>query len=106
MATAHGSKLAVWMQRLCSGIGFEKKSMNINCDNQSTIFMEKNPTYHSENKHSDVQYHFIRDKVEGNKVLLEKLGMLENIEDFLTKSVSAMKFSWCREAMGNAAPGL
>jgi hypothetical protein len=44
--------------------------------------------------------------VESNKVLLEKVDTLENITDPLTKSVSAVKFSWCREAMGIAALGL
>jgi hypothetical protein len=44
--------------------------------------------------------------VESNKVLLEKVDMLEKIVDLLTKSVSVVKFSLCREAMGIAAPGL
>jgi hypothetical protein len=38
--------------------------------------------------------------VESNKVLLEKVDTLENIADSLTKSMSVVKFSWCREAMG------
>jgi hypothetical protein len=44
--------------------------MKISCDSQSTIFLAKNPTYHSKTKHIDVQYHFVRDMVERNKVLL------------------------------------
>jgi hypothetical protein len=106
METTHGSKEAVWLQRLCSGIRFEQRAMKISCDSQSTIFLEKNPTYHSKTKHIDVQYHFVRDMVERNKVLLEKVDMLENITDSLTKSVSVVKFSWCREAMGIASLGL
>ena len=73
--------------------------MKINCDSQSVIFLEKNPAYYSRTEHSDVQYHFMRDMVESKKVLLEKVDTLENIIDSLTKSVSAVKFSWCREAM-------
>jgi hypothetical protein len=38
--------------------------------------------------------------VERNKVLLKKVDTLGNIAYSLTKSMSAMKFSWCREAMG------
>jgi hypothetical protein len=44
--------------------------------------------------------------VESNKVLLEKVDTLENIADSLTKPVSVVKFSWCREAMGIIALGL
>jgi hypothetical protein len=51
--------------------------MKVSCDSQSTIFLEKNPAYHSKTKHIDVQYHFIRDMVESNMALdqvLENLG--------------------------------
>jgi len=70
--------------------------MKISYDNQSTLYLENNPTYHSRMKHIDVHYHFVRDMVERKKVLLEKLETLENIANSLTKYVSALKFSWCR----------
>jgi hypothetical protein len=106
MATTHGRKEVVWMQRLYSKIEFEQRAMKISCDNQSAIFMAKNLDYHSKTKHIDVQYHFVRDMVERKKVLLEKVYMLGNITDSLTKFVSVVKFSWCREAMGIPALGL
>ena len=80
--------------------------MKVNRDSQRTLFLEKNPSYNSNTKHTDVQYHFVRDMMESNKVLLEKVDTLENIQDALTNFVSAMKFSWCREEMGIVALGL
>jgi hypothetical protein len=80
--------------------------MKINYDIQSEIFLEKNPTYNSKTKHIDVQYHFIRNTVESNEVLLEKTNTLENLVDSMTKSVSVVKLSWCKEAMGIATIGL
>jgi hypothetical protein len=47
--------------------------MQINCDNKHTIFLAKNPTYHSRKKHIDVQYYFMRDMVETKKVFLDKV---------------------------------
>jgi hypothetical protein len=44
--------------------------------------------------------------VESKKVLQEKLDTLQTIADSLTKSMSALKFSWCREAMGIVALGM
>jgi hypothetical protein len=105
MAATHGSKEVVWMHQLCSRIRLEKIAMNINCNSQIAIFMAKNPTYDSRTKHIDVKYHFVRDVVERKKVLLEKVDTFENIVDSLTKSVSVMKFSWCREAMGIVSLG-
>jgi hypothetical protein len=60
----------------------------------------KNPTYHSNTKHIDIQYHFVRDMVEEKKVLLMKVDTLNNVVDSLTKSVSTEKFSCCRGSMG------
>jgi phosphoribosyl-AMP cyclohydrolase len=100
MEATHASKEAVWLQRLCSGIGLVQQVVRIDCDSQSAIFLVRNPTYHSKTKHIDVQYHFFRDMVEEKKVLLVKVDTLENVADSLTKSVSTEKFSWCRESMG------
>jgi phosphoribosyl-AMP cyclohydrolase len=103
MATTHASKEAIWLQRSCSGIGLVQQDVRINCDSQSAIFMVKNPTYHSKTKHIDIQYHFVRDIVEENKVLLMKVDTLKNVADSFTKSVSIEKFSWCKGSMGIAA---
>jgi hypothetical protein len=72
IAATHGSKEVVWLQCLCSRIGFEQRTMKVSCNSQSAIFLAKNPTYHSKTKHIYVQYHFVRDMVESNKVLLLK----------------------------------
>jgi hypothetical protein len=103
MAATHASKEAVWLQRLCSGIGLVQQAVRLDCDSQSAIFLAKNPAYHSKTKHIDVQYHFVRDMVEEKKVLLEKVDTLKNVADSLTKSVSIEKFSWCRVTMGIVA---
>ena len=100
MAATHASKEAVWLQRLCSSMGLVQGAIRIDCDSQSAIFLAKNHAYHSKTKHIDVQYHFVRDMIEGKKVLLVKVDTLKNIADALTKSVSSEKFSWCRETMG------
>eukprot|EP00253_Pinus_taeda_P005608 PITA_05608 len=86
--------------RSCSSMGLVQEAIRIDCDSQSAIFLAKNPAYHSEEKHIDVQYHFVRDMIEDKKVLLVKLDTLKNTADALTKSVSSEKFSWCRETMG------
>eukprot|EP00253_Pinus_taeda_P010696 PITA_10696 len=100
MAATHASKEVVWLQRLCSSMGLVHEAIRIDCDNQSAIFLAKNPAYHSKTKHIDVQYHFVMDMIEDKKVLLVKMDPLKNTADALTKSVRPEKFSWCRETMG------
>jgi phosphoribosyl-AMP cyclohydrolase len=50
MAATHASKEAVWLQRLCSGIGLVQQAVRLDCDSQSAIFLAKNPAYHSKTK--------------------------------------------------------
>lgn len=100
METTHASKEEIWLQILCSGIGLLQQSVRIDCDSHSAIFLVKNPTYHSKTKHIDIQYHFVRDMVEENKMVLVKVGTLKNVADSLTKYVSTKNFSWCRGSMG------
>jgi hypothetical protein len=100
METTHASKEAIWLHRLCLGIGLVQQELRLVCDSQSAIFLAKNPTYHSKTNHIDVQHHFVRDMVEEKKVLLEKVDTLKNVADSLTKFVSTKKFSWCRVTMG------
>jgi hypothetical protein len=99
MTPTHESKEEIWLHRLCLGIGLVQKEVRLECDSQSAIFLEKNPTYHSKTKHIDVKNHFVRDMVEENKVFLEKVNTLKNVADSLTKFVSTKKFSWCRVTM-------
>jgi hypothetical protein len=92
--------LIVFRDRVCT------ESYEDKLQQKNSIFLENNPSYHSMMNHIHVQYHFMRDMVEINKVFLEKVDTLENIADSLTKSVRFMKFSWCGEAMGIATLGL
>lgn len=71
MAATHVIKELVWLQGLCLGIGFVQKVVRIGCDISIENFLPKNSTYHSKTKHIDVQYHFVGDMVEHNKVLGE-----------------------------------
>ena len=69
MAATHAGKELVCLQRLCSSMGSVQGAIRIDCDNQSAIFLAKNPAYHSKTKHIDVQYHFVRDMIEDKKHL-------------------------------------
>jgi hypothetical protein len=100
MEPTHARKESIWLQRLCSGIRLVQQTVRIYCDSHSAIFLAKNPTYHSKTKHIDVQYHFVRDMIEENKVLLMKVDTLKNVAYSLRKYVSTETFSWCIGSMG------
>ena len=60
----------------------------------------KNPAYHSKTKHIDVQYRFVREMVENEKVLLEKVDTVKKFANLLTKLITIEKFTWYRSGMG------
>jgi hypothetical protein len=35
--------MAIWLQRLCSGIGLVQQEVRLDCDSQSAFFLAKNP---------------------------------------------------------------
>ena len=100
IATNHASKEAVWMHQLCTNIGFGEQVIRLVCDGQSEILLAKNPTYHSKTKHIGVQYHFVREMIEQDNLLLKKVEIVKNTIDLLTKLISTKKFTWCRSEMG------
>ena len=72
MALTLRTKEAMWIKFLLSQLGvFKQGSIQINVDNQSCVALAKNPEHHARRKHIDIQYHFIREKVEEAAVRLE-----------------------------------
>lgn len=83
MVATHACKKAIFFKRLCSNIGFHVGQITISYDNQSVIFLVKNPTFHVIIKKIDVQFYFVRDMVEDRKVKLEKVDTLMNVANRL-----------------------
>jgi Tfp pilus assembly protein PilW len=70
MVNMQVTKEAIWITKLMMDLGYmdEKKMMVIRCDNQGAISLTKNPTHHAGIKHTDVQHHFVRERVENGEV--------------------------------------
>ena len=80
MADTHACEEAIFLRILCSNIGVDVGKITISCDNQSTICLAKNPTFHARTKQIDVQFHFVRDMVEDGKVNLEKVDTVRMLQ--------------------------
>ncbi|GJU92725.1 retrovirus-related pol polyprotein from transposon TNT 1-94 [Tanacetum coccineum] len=73
VAAAQASKEAVWLKMLLEELGHEQEKITLFCDNQSALYLARNPTFHSKTKHIRVQYHFVREKVEEGTVDMQKI---------------------------------
>ena len=65
-------------------------------DNQSIIHLVKNPTLHSKYRHIYLRYHWIQQVLEEGHLYLEKIHIVENPADMLTKILARDKQELCR----------
>ena len=56
-------------------------------DKQGAIALSKTPEFHKRTKHIDIRYHFVREKVDDDQVLLEYYPTQEMLADIVTKPV-------------------
>nr|GEW52879.1 Gag-Pol polyprotein [Tanacetum cinerariifolium] len=49
--SAQASKEAVWLKMLLKELGYKQKKITLFCDNQSALYLAKNPAFHSKTKH-------------------------------------------------------
>lgn len=90
-ATLHG----VWLRNFISGLRIMdsiSKPLRIYCDNSDAVFMAKNNKSGSRNKHIDIKYLAIRERVKEKKVVIEHVSTELMIADPLTKGMPPFKF--------------
>ncbi|GJU79718.1 retrovirus-related pol polyprotein from transposon TNT 1-94 [Tanacetum coccineum] len=92
VAAAQANKEAVWLKMLLEELGYKHEKITLFCDNQSALYLARNPTFHSKTKHIRVQYHFVRVKVEKETVDMQKIHTDDNVANYLTKAISGDKF--------------
>ena len=101
MAATHACKEAIWLRALLKDLGHEQTHATlIYEDNQGCIQLAKNPIHHRKTKHIDIQYHFVREKVESKEIELEHCSSGSMIADICTKPLPGPKYKELRELLG------
>lgn len=94
VALSEVARETVYMRRLLLHMGFDKyveSPVNVMCDNQSAIQLSKNAVFHKRSKHIDISFHFIRELIERQEIVLSYLRTDLMIADILTKSLAKCK---------------
>jgi hypothetical protein len=90
-ATLHG----VWLKSFISGLRIMdsiSKPLRMYCDNSAVVFMATNNKSGSRNKHIDIKYLAIRERVKEKKVVIEHVSTELMIVYPLTKGMPPFKF--------------
>jgi hypothetical protein len=93
-------KEMVWLQSFLDELGEKNEKGILHSDNQSAIFLAKNPAYHSRTKHIQLRYHFICFLLESEQLTLENISGTKNPADMLTKCVTIEKLKLCVASVG------
>ena len=92
---------AIWLRSLMKDLGNKLKAATLLYeDNQGAIELSRNPKHHNRTKHIDISYHFIREKVASNEIVVEYCPSVEMLADIMTKGLPKATFERLRNALG------
>ncbi|GJR28904.1 putative ribonuclease H-like domain-containing protein [Tanacetum coccineum] len=92
VATANCGRQVLWIQNQMLDYGFNFINTKIYINNETTIFIVKNPVFHSKTKHIEIRHHFIRDAYEKKLIQVLKIHTNDNVADLLTKAFDVSRF--------------
>ena len=100
VATTEAAKEIVWCRLLLYDLGFPQTEPTVLFqDNQSTIKLLTDESYHAKTKHIDVRFHFIRELISNGVVTPEYLPTSDMPSDLLTKPLPRSSFLRLRPAV-------
>lgn len=93
-ALANISTDVVWIRQVLAYLyEFLPEPPMIHCDNMSALALCSNPIFHLRIKHLDIDYHFVRERVQRKDNLSQYIPTDEQIANVFTKGLHAPVFS-------------
>ncbi|GJW17623.1 putative ribonuclease H-like domain-containing protein [Tanacetum coccineum] len=100
VAAANCCGQVLWIQNQMLDYGFNLMNTKIYIDNESTIYIVKNPVFHSKTKHIEIRHYFIRDSYEKRLIQVIKIHIDHNVADLLTKAFDVSRFNFLIAGIG------
>ena len=90
---AETAREMVWLQSFLKDLGISSPfPMPIRYDNQVTIFITGNSTFHERTKHIEIDCHYIRDKVMYGVISTPHVTSSHQLVDVFTKSLVGISY--------------
>jgi hypothetical protein len=100
VAASHAAQENIYLRSLLAGFGFpQRQATEIWEDNAACILMSENPVARDRQRHVDVKFHFLRERVRLGELRLIKCHGPRNVADAFTKSLPRPAFHQHREFM-------
>ena len=92
IALCEAGREACWLRNLYSELGLPQKSpTTIKGDNDSSISLAKEAQFHNRSKHIAIRYHWIRNLVNDEEIIIEDCRDPDQTADVLTKAIPKPK---------------
>ena len=100
-AMTHGICELIWIKIILSDLGIKwREPMKLYCDNKSTISIAHNPVQHDRTKHVEVDWHFIKEKLENGLICTPYIPTKGWLGDILTKGLPTRQFQTILRKLG------
>lgn len=100
MAISESCKEAIYLRALQLEITNKMYTLSLFNDNQSAQRLSTNPVFHKKSKHIDVKYHFTRECISNNIVILRYLPTANMPADLLTKGLCSKRHYTFMDLLG------
>ncbi|CAL9012449.1 unnamed protein product [Prunus brigantina] len=90
---AHTSADIAWIRQVLQDLKVRLPQQPVlHCDNLSAIALSSNPVYHSRIKHLDIDFHFVRERVQRGDLIVQYIPTEEQVADVFTKGLHSPIF--------------
>jgi hypothetical protein len=80
--------------------GEKVEKVPVYCDNEGAVKLVYNPEFHQRTKHIKLKWHWIREQVNEDKIVIKFVGTVNQLADIFTKSLAGQKFLNMRMRIG------
>lgn len=101
IAAFEAAKESTWLRSLLQQLNIRLiEPTTIFCNNNATITLSDDPSFHDCVKHIDIRYHFLRERVHSGERQLARVSTKENLADVFTKALEKNRFITLRTYLG------
>ncbi|KAJ9180876.1 hypothetical protein P3X46_009068, partial [Hevea brasiliensis] len=101
LAMAQSVCEVMWILQLLDETGFKTSlPAKLWCDNQAALHIASNPVFHERTKHIEIDYHFIREKIQQQIISTGHIKTGEQLGDIFTKALNGARIDYICNKLG------